>query len=46
MKERKDGMMNNGGQKRETGGACRDQGRRDKAQPGGGDERRGSEIKH
>lgn len=40
-KERRDGMMNSGGQKRERRGACRDQGGRNKAQPGGSNEREG-----
>lgn len=36
---RKDGLMNDGGQRREREGACRDQGRGYKAQPGGSNER-------
>lgn len=39
-KERKDGVMKSGGQ-RGGRGACRDQGRRSKAQPGGSNEREG-----
>lgn len=38
-KERKDGMMNKGGQRGERQGACWDQGGRNKAQPGGSNER-------
>lgn len=40
-KERRDGMMNSGGQRQERRGACRDQGGRNKAQPGGSNEREG-----
>lgn len=40
-KERKDGVMKSGGQRGGRRGACRDQGRRSKAQPGGSNEREG-----